>query len=100
MHTHPLQIRAATRSDTRDLRILAALGGGSTLRGRILLAELDCVPIAAISLATGSVIADPARETEEAVRKLRLCRYQLSTQSGGRRPMGSVLAWGAVAMSR
>ena len=61
MHSHPLTIRPATRSDARDLRILAALDGGSTLRGRILLAELDCVPIAAISLATGSLIADPAQ---------------------------------------
>ena len=61
MHSHPLTIRPATRNDTRDLRILAALDGGSTLRGRVLLAELDCVPIAAISLATGSLIADPAQ---------------------------------------
>jgi hypothetical protein len=94
MHAHPLTVRAATRRDARDLRILAALDGASPLRGKVLLAELDCVPIAAISLATGSLIADPARDSDQAVRKLRLCRYQLSSQTG-RRPLRSVLALAA-----
>lgn len=97
MPAHHVTIRPATRSDCRDLRILAALDGGARLRGRILIAEYGGVPVAAISMTTGSVIADPARDTEEAERKLRFCRYQLSTQSGGRRPMAAVLSWAAVA---
>jgi len=97
MPVNHVTIRPATRTDARDLRILAALDGGARLRGRILIAEYGGVPVAAVSLATGTMIADPARDTDEAERKLRLCRYQLSTQSGGHRPMGSVLSWAAVA---
>lgn len=97
MFAQQVSIRPATRTDARDLRILAALDGGARLRGRILIAEYGGVPVAAVSLSTGGVIADPARDTDEAERKLRLARYQLSTQSGGRRPMGSVLSWASVA---
>jgi hypothetical protein len=96
MHAHPLTIRPATRSDARNLRILTALHGGPRPKGRILIAEVDYVPVAAISMTTGFLISDPARNTEEAIRKLRLCRYQLTKQAG-RRPFSPVLTWAAPA---
>jgi hypothetical protein len=96
MLSHPLTIRPATRSDARNLRILTALHGGPRPKGHVLIAEIDHVPVAAISMTTGILISDPARDTGEAIRKLRLCRYQLSKQAG-RRPFSPVLSWAALA---
>jgi hypothetical protein len=66
-------IRVATPDDARTLRRLAALDSAPRLTGRVFLAEVDGVPLAAVSLEAGAVTAD-----------------QL-TRQGGRRPLQSLL---------
>jgi hypothetical protein len=66
-----LAIRVATPDDARVLRQLAAFDSTAPLTGRVLLAELDEVPVAAVSLAAGAVAADPFRHTHAAVERLR-----------------------------
>jgi hypothetical protein len=83
-------IRVATPDDARTLRRLAALDSAPRLTGRVFLAEVDGVPLAAVSLETGAVTADPFRHTADLVRMLRLRRCQL-TRQGGRRPLQSLL---------
>jgi hypothetical protein len=90
MDGHDLTIRAATPDDIRDLQRLAALDSAPRLRDRALLAEAGGVPIAAVSLETGAVVADPFMHTADAVRLLRLRRYQL-TRQGGHWPRRSLL---------
>lgn len=77
MRHGPLTIRMAGPSDDAALRRLAGLDSARPLRGSVLLAELDGAPIAAVSLETGSVTADPFRHTADAVRLLQLRREQL-----------------------
>jgi hypothetical protein len=83
-------IRVATPDDARTLRRLTELDSAPRLTGRVLLAEADGVPLAAVSLETGAVAADPFRHTAHLVHMLRLRRYQLMRQ-GGRRPLRSLL---------
>ena len=52
-------IRKATDDDDGALRRLAALGGQRPLAGPTLIAEIDRVTVAAVSLADERVIADP-----------------------------------------
>ena len=85
-----LTIRAATPDDSRVLEKLAELDSAPELSGRALLAEADGVAIAAISLETGAVVADPLTPTATAVRVLKLRRYQRTGQ-GGHRPRRSLL---------
>jgi hypothetical protein len=87
-----LTIRAATPDDARTLRRLAELDSAPRLAGPALLAEIDGAAVAAVSLASGAVVADPFRHTADIVRMLRLRRYQLVRQ-GGRRPLRSVVRW-------
>jgi hypothetical protein len=75
-------IRLAAPKDAPTLRRLAQLDSARTLRGDVLLAESDGVPIAAISLSTGSVTADPFQLTTAAVHLLRVRRHQLLHQDG------------------
>jgi hypothetical protein len=77
-----LTIRLAGPRDDSELLRLAALDSARPLTGRVLLAESDGGPLAAVSLETGSVTADPFQYTEGAVRILRLRRYQLMRQGG------------------
>jgi hypothetical protein len=85
-----LTIRTATPDDARALRRLAELDSVPRPTGRALLAESDGVLLAAVSLETGSVIADPFQHTANVVRVLRLRRYQL-TRQGGRCSLRSLL---------
>jgi hypothetical protein len=62
-------IRLATEHDADALRRLAALDSARPLTGRVLIGEIDGVPAAARSLATGRTIADPFLPTA------RLCVY-------------------------
>jgi len=78
----PLTIRVATPSDAETVSRLAELDSARALTGRALLAESDGVLLAAISLASGAVIADPFRPSAEAVRVLTLRRYQIMRQGG------------------
>jgi len=75
-------IRRAEPRDAERLRLLAALDRRPPLGGRVLLAEVDGVPIVALALGSGVVAADPLRMTAGAVRVLRRRRYQLLRQGG------------------
>jgi hypothetical protein len=86
MTERPVTIRVAAPNDSPALRRLAHLDSAPQLRGHVLLAETDGAPVAAISLTSGSVTADPFRHTAAAVHLLRLRRYQLLRQSGDAAP--------------
>lgn len=77
MSDQELTIRMAKPEDGPSLRRLAALDSARPLRGRVLLAEADGVPVAAISLEGGTVTADPFEHTADTVRLLMVRRYQL-----------------------
>jgi hypothetical protein len=89
MNDQELVIRLADPQDAVLLR-LAALDSARPLTGRALLAEVDGVPVAAVSLDTGAVVADPFQHSVQAVAALRLRRYQV-TRQGGRWPLRSLL---------
>jgi hypothetical protein len=91
MTQQALTIRTATTEDAHALRRLAALDSERPLAGRVLLAELDGLPLAAVSLATGAVTADPFQHSADAVRHLRFRRYQLLRQGGDAGPGRSLL---------
>jgi hypothetical protein len=91
MNDQHFTIRVATPDDTPALRRLAALDSAGPLTGRVLVAELDAVPVASVSLEAGAVIADPFQYTEDAVRMLSLRRYQLMRQGGDVAPARSLL---------
>jgi hypothetical protein len=91
MNDQHLTIRVADPDDTPALLRLAALDSAGPLTGRVLMAELGTVPVAAVSLDAGAVIADPFRHTEDAVRVLRLRRYQLLRQGADVAPARSLL---------
>ena len=76
-NTRALTIRIATADDAFAVRRLEQLDGASSLAGEVLLAELDDAPLAAVSLETGAVAADPFQYSADAVRLLRLRRDQL-----------------------
>jgi hypothetical protein len=84
-------IRLAAPEDAPVLRRLAELDSATPLAGRVLLAELDAAPVAAIALDTGAVTADPFQPSLEAVRLLMLRRYQLLRQGGDIAPPWSLL---------
>jgi hypothetical protein len=86
-----LTIRVAQPRDDVTLRRLAALDSARPLSGRVLLAETTFRPVAAISLTTGAVTADPFQYSEGAVRVLRLRRYQRMRQGGDVAPARSLL---------
>ena len=88
---HSVTIRVAEPRDHPTLRRLAGLDSARPLTGRVLLAESDGAPMAALSLETGVVTADPFQHTEAAVRVLRLRRYQLLRQGGDVAPAQSLL---------
>jgi hypothetical protein len=91
MSDRPLTIRLAAHEDARTLRRLAQLDSAPVLRRRVLLAESDGVPVAAISLETGAVTADPFQRSAAAVRLLRLRRYQLLRQGSDAGPARQLL---------
>jgi hypothetical protein len=82
MTDQPLTIRLASPGDATALRSLAELDSASPLAGRVLLAELDGQPVAAVSLASGSTIADPFRHSADAARMLKVRRRQILGEGG------------------
>lgn len=90
-HDHLLTIRVAEPRDDAALSRLAGLDSANPLTGRVLLAESDGAPVAAVSLDTGAVTADPFEYTQRAVHMLRLRRYQLLRQGGDVAPARSLL---------
>jgi hypothetical protein len=81
-----MTLRIAVLDDAAALGRLAELDSAAPLAGRVLVAERDGVPTAALSVATGAVIADPFESTAQTVHMLRLRRYQLVRQAGGMTP--------------
>jgi hypothetical protein len=91
MTDRPITIRLAAPSDAATLRRLAQLDSAAPLRGHVLLAESDGDAVAAISVYTGLVAADPFKHTTAAVHLLRLRRYQLVRQGGDAGPARQLL---------
>jgi hypothetical protein len=76
-----LSIRTARAEDAQALHALAIIDSALPLTGGVLVAELDGVAIAAISLTDGRVIADPFRRSADTVEVLRLrARQELRTR--------------------
>ena len=65
-------IRYATGQDQDALRNLAELDSQKPLDGRVLVAQHDGTPAAALSLDDGRVIADPFQRTDYLVAHLRM----------------------------
>jgi hypothetical protein len=86
-----ITIRVAAPTDAGTLDRLAALDSARPLAGRVLLAQSGDEPIAAISVETGAITADPFRPTADAVRVLRLRRYRLLRQGGDVAPAPALL---------
>jgi len=79
--TAPLVLRPATSVDTDDLERLAALDSARPLEGEVLLAYAGGDVRAALSLASGRVVADPFWPSADLVELLRA--------AGGSRPRRS-----------
>jgi hypothetical protein len=67
-------IRSAAESDDATLAWLAALAGEPVLRRPALIADVDGMPIAAISQRDGRVVVDPFRRAPGVSARLRLHR--------------------------
>jgi hypothetical protein len=81
-----ISLRLASPEDRADLERLAALDERPLPSGPHLIASCDGEPVAALSLQTGTIVADPFRRTREAQRLLR-CHW-------GRVGLGSnMLEW-------
>jgi len=78
-----ITVRAAGPGDSSTLEFLGRLTGRPpSLTDTTLLAERDRVPLAAIALTSGTVLADPSNATPDVVRTLRLSRYRIVRQGG------------------
>jgi hypothetical protein len=84
-------MRMAGPDDAEAVRRLADLDSARPLTDQVLLAEQHGEPVAAISLVSGSVVADPFRHSADAARLLKLRRYQLLRQGGDVGPARSLL---------
>jgi hypothetical protein len=82
MSSPALTIRPATARDDDALSRLAWLDARPRPSGAALIAERAGVAIAAVSLSSGAVVADPSYPTAAAVRQLRFRRYRLLRQGG------------------
>jgi hypothetical protein len=70
-NTEPLTLRVARPDDAPAVRRLAQLDSSRPPTGRVLLAVVGSEPVAAIGVASGSVVADPFRPTADVVAVLR-----------------------------
>jgi hypothetical protein len=84
MRERPVTIRRAAPTDAILLQRLAQLDSAAPLPGPVLLAESGGVPIAAISLETGLVAADPFVQTATSIQLLTLLQHELVRWHGGR----------------
>jgi hypothetical protein len=91
MNIDSLTIRMTTPEDAPALRRLAELDSTVPPRGTVMLAELDGTCLAAISLESGAVTANPFRPTAAIVSHLRMRRYQVMRQGGDVAPARSLL---------
>jgi hypothetical protein len=69
--TDPVTIRPARQADLPAVASLAQLDSARVPRGRVLLAELRGSVVAAISLESGELFADPFVSTADVVKDLR-----------------------------
>jgi hypothetical protein len=83
--TTRVELRHARRADADVVRRLAVLDEGRPLEGRVLLATVNGLAVAALSLDDGRVVADPFVATAEARSLLRLRAAQLAVGPGRRR---------------
>jgi hypothetical protein len=90
----PVTIRFAQAGDVPALAVLAQLDSSGALDLPVLVAELDGRLRAALSLADGSVIADPFHPTSELLDLLHVRARQLATEprAGRLRALRSVLS--------
>jgi hypothetical protein len=77
--TPTIAIRPAAADEAADVRRLAYLDSQRPLRGEVLLALQDAIPVAAASLEDGRIVADPFRKTADVVGLLRLRAESLTT---------------------
>ena len=80
-----LTVRMASDHDAYPLAQLAAVDSADPLAGRVLLAEIDGRPVAAVSFADGAVVADPFRRTADVVQMLRVRAAQMRGERVSRR---------------
>ena len=71
MTDQPLTLRVARPDDLPAVRRLAQLDSSRPPSGPVLLAEVGSEPVAALSVDSGSVVADPFRRTADVVAMLR-----------------------------
>ncbi len=82
---HILALRLARDDDGPAVRRLAALDDAPPLEGRVLLALVDDVAVAATSLDDGRVVANPFLPTAETVSLLSMRASQLAEHRARRR---------------
>jgi hypothetical protein len=75
--TESVLLRRASAEDSARIRTLALLDNKRVPAGPFLVAEADGEIVAARSLSTGAVVADPFRLTSDAVAMLRLRANQV-----------------------
>jgi hypothetical protein len=80
-------IRPAYPDDAATLQRLAALDSRRPLRGRVLLAERDGRPLAALSRDDGRIAADPFASTADLVALLRVHAADAAAHAGRRRDL-------------
>jgi hypothetical protein len=91
----PVVIRLATAADQHALGRLAELDSKPTPAGTILIAELRGSPVAAVSLASGELIADPFVPTADITELLRLRARQLARSARSRSRPAHPRSWPA-----
>ena len=86
----PFTIRRAEASDDATLFHLGALAGETPVRRPALIGDLDGMPVAAISIVDGRVVADPFRPAPGLETHLRLRRSGWHVR-GGRETARAIL---------
>ena len=77
----PVLVRRATAADAGRIVTLARLDDRRPPQGPFLVAELGGEAVAAMSLTSGAIVADPFRRTGDAAEMLRLRAAQLAEQA-------------------
>ena len=78
---HAVMVRGASATDESSIRRLARLDDRRMPHGPFLVAEQDDEVVAAVSLSTGGVVADPFRRTGDAAELLRLRSAQIAARA-------------------